>query len=255
MMTQASGVVNNWRVRMHDLIAKGVAAARQRRRWTQEQAAREFRAHGLTTWRTSAVSQLEAGLRRPRFDEVLLMAAALDVSLEELIPGDDEQVELGDGATMTPRAIRALLRDFDEFGKVPVDDIYFPGDARLAELYTRSKAEEALIRPRLEPIVAWAKRRGVKLTAGDWQEAFGPVADPERHAARRLGVLPAEVKFAAWVLWHQDFAEQRDARIEDANEIEPRSLQARRGIVTRAMLRELRTFLTEAEQEAPPHGK
>jgi transcriptional regulator with XRE-family HTH domain len=248
MMTQASEGVKNWRVRMHDLIARGVAAARQEKRWTQEQAAQAFRYHGLTTWRTSAVSQLEAGLRRPRLDEVLIMAAALGVSLEKLIPGDGEPVELGDGTIMTPRAIRALLRSFDEFGELPLDDTYYPGSDKLAELYIRSIAEQERMKPLLKPVSEWAKRNGVRLRGSDRNAAFGPVADAERHAARRLDVLPAQVKYAARARWGRDFTDERDARVGDVGSLEPRSLQARRGIVTRAMLDELRLVFEEAAE-------
>ena len=101
------------------LIAKGVAEARRRQGWTQEQTANAFRIHGLRAWRKGTVGQLEAGLRKPRFDELLLMARALGTTLDELIPGgDDEVVELGDGAEVSPRWIREMLAG-DFYG--PVD--------------------------------------------------------------------------------------------------------------------------------------
>jgi 8-oxo-dGTP pyrophosphatase MutT (NUDIX family)/transcriptional regulator with XRE-family HTH domain len=241
---------------MHDVIARGVAAARQRKRWTQERAAREFRHYGLTTWRTSTVGSLEAGLRRPRFDEVLLMAAALGVSLDELIPGDDERVDLGDGAAMTPRAIRALLRDHDEFAHFPIGDTYYPGRAQQAELYLRSQAQRDKIEPLLEPLVQWAQNHGAALTGADWDAAFMAPEDAERHAARRLGVHPAQVRFAARVLhrlgkWQQDFSSEREARIGDAKELAPRSLQARRGLVARGMLEELNAVLSGPATQMP----
>src|SRR5207245_2042694 len=97
---------DTWRVQMHELIGKGFAEARRRQGLTQEQAARRLQGRGLTAWRKSTVGQLETGLRRPRLDEVLLLAAALNVSVDQLIPGgDDERVELGDGTTVSPRWI------------------------------------------------------------------------------------------------------------------------------------------------------
>src|SRR5208282_1450510 len=95
---------------MHELVGKGFAEARRRQGLTQEQAARRLQGRGLTAWRKGTVGQLEAGLRRPRLDEVLLMAEALHVTVDQLIPGgDDERVELGDGATVSPRWIREML--------------------------------------------------------------------------------------------------------------------------------------------------
>src|SRR5271169_4774047 len=95
---------------MHELIGKGVAEVRRSQGLTQEQLARRFQGRGLTAWRKGTVGQLEAGLRKPRLDEVLLMARALGVTLDKLIPGgDDERVELGDDAEVSPRWIREML--------------------------------------------------------------------------------------------------------------------------------------------------
>jgi transcriptional regulator with XRE-family HTH domain len=257
MVTQAVGVVNNWRVRMHDLIARGVAAARRRKGWTQEQAAREFRAKGLPAWRTSAVSQLEAGLRRPRFDEVLLMCDALGVDLLGLVDaaiedvGDEsKKVGLGDGIEMSLRAVRALIRDFHEFDNLPDDDTYYPPPAEFAEMLAQSEAMHREIELQLNPIRTWWEDHGHQLLAGDWRHAFRRPTDAEKHAARRLGVYPAQLKLAARLLWnHRDFEEERDSRIGDIEEINPRSRQARRGLVTREMFAELKAFFDEALAE------
>ena len=54
------------------------------------------------------------------------------------------------------------------------------------------------------------------------------------------------MKLSARVLWeHRGFDDERDSRIGDVDELEPRSRQARRGLVTRGMLTELRAFLEE----------
>ena len=233
---------------MHDLIAKGVAEARQRKGWTQERAAREFRAKGLTSWRKGTVGQLEAGLRRPRLDEVLLMCRALEISLEHLIPGGDERVEMGDGAVMTPQGIRELLAgDYNRLDSRPAhEDPYerFPEDVALDDLYRRSVSEKERLESLLQPITQWCDDHGFQLLHGDYRSAFGAPEDAERHAARRLNVEPAQVRLAARVLWnHQGFGAERDARIGDAASLSARSLQARRGLVTRDMLAELREFL------------
>ena len=96
-------------MRFYELIAAGAAEARRRKRWTQEDAARAFRDHGLTTWRTGNVGQLETGLRRPRLDDVLLIAAALDCTLNDLLPDTDEPIEMNHGATLPIASVRALL--------------------------------------------------------------------------------------------------------------------------------------------------
>jgi transcriptional regulator with XRE-family HTH domain len=248
--------VKNWQVRVHDLLAKGVAAARHRKGWTQEQTARVFRHHGLTSWRTSTVGSLESGLRRPKLDEALLMAHALEVTLDELIVGEDERVELGDGAVMTPRGIRELLTGgFHKFDDRPINDMpyeSFPGHAEAARQLARAEPERERLEKLLAPIRNHPAASG--LLARDWLDSFRTPVDAERHAARRLKVEPPQVILAARVLWHRDFAGERDARIGDAADMEPRSLQARRGLVTRGMLGELKAFLDEAYAAGRPGG-
>jgi 8-oxo-dGTP diphosphatase len=249
-VTQAPRRVENWQVRMHDLIGKGVAAARQRRRWTQEDAAREFRYHGLTAWRTSTVGSLEAGMRRPRLDEVVLMCAALGVGLDELLPDSDELIELGDGARMTSVAVRSVLA-----GSADEDtEASFPGADRLIDAIARARPERRRVEALLAPI---ARRAGWGLTDADWQAAFRTPSDAERHAARRLEVHPAQVRLAARAVWRRDFADERDARVGDPEHIEPRSRQARRGLVTRTMLGELRDYIvaSEAAYTPTPEGR
>ena len=76
-----------------------------------------------------------------------------------------------------------------------------------------------------------------------WESA----SDTERHAARRLGVEIPQLKLAARARWeHRGFDEERDRRAGDIDQLAPRSRQARRGLVTREMLAELRAVLEEA---------
>jgi len=241
---------------MHEVIAKGTAVVRRNRGWTQEQAAGAYRLHGLTTWRTSTVGSLEAGLRRPRLDEVLLMCAALEVTLADLIRAADEdggqEVELGDGAILSTRVILGYLHEgFEEIGELSVDDPratrWFPGDDRISKEIARSRAERERLMPVLAPIIAWSKEHGGELAQGDYSAAVGTPSDADRHAARRLGTETAVVRLAARALWHQDFDQERDERVGDVDRLEPRSRQAHRGLVTRALLAELEQLLHEAD--------
>jgi transcriptional regulator with XRE-family HTH domain len=239
-------------MRMHDLIARGFATARQRRELTQEEAARMLRFHGLTSWRTSTVGSLESGLRRPRLEELVLICAATGCTLEELLPDCSERIELGEGASMTPLAIRAVLdgsaSDWpDDFA---VTQMSFPGEAEVAEVYANSLPELERVERLLEPI---RDRHKGELTHGDWAAAWQPPTDPERYAAKRLGAEAPQIKLEARALWHRDFAEERDARIGSDSDLQglgPRTLQARRGLVTRDLLAELRTGL-DADYASP----
>ena len=236
-------------MRMHELIAKGVAGARRRQGWTQEQTANAFRIHGLRAWRTSTVGSLEAGLRRPRFDELLLMARALGTTLAELIPGgDDEVVELGEGAEVSPRWIREMLAG--DFSNQSIEDApyeRFPFDDAIAEAMSRSEAENRRVAALVKPIVEWADQHDIKLMVSDERAMWENASDTERHAARRLGVEIPQLKLAARARWeHRGFDEERDRRAGDVDQLAPRSRQARRGLVTREMLAELGAVLDEA---------
>jgi transcriptional regulator with XRE-family HTH domain len=240
--------VDTWQVRVHDLIARGVAEERRRQGLTQEQVASAFRSHGLRAWRKGTVGQLEAGLRKPRFDELLLMARALGVTLDKLIPGgDDERVELGDDAEVSPRWIREILSG--DFYKRPLEKMpyeHFPVDDIIAEVLSRAEAEEERQAPLVAPILEWAEEHHVLLLAADLFAMHKRASDAERHAAQRLGVEVMQVKLSARALWdRRDFDDERDRRIGNVDQLEPRSRQARRGLVTREMLAELRAFLDE----------
>jgi hypothetical protein len=80
-------------------------------------------------------------------------------------------------------------------------------------------------------------------------QAAGGVVDQRGGvvAEQRVGAAgEGEVVVSARVLWdHRDFDDERDSRVGDVDELEPRSRQARRGLVTRGMLAELRAFLEE----------
>ena len=245
---------------VHDLIAKGVAEVRRRNGWTQEQTANVFRSHGLRAWRTSTVGSLEAGLRRPRLDEALLMARALGVTLDKLIPGgDDERVELGDDAEVSPRWIREMLAG--DFYECPVEKMpyeHFPVHDLMAEVARRAQAEEERVGPLEAQILEWDAQHEDKLKAGDLFASHKRPSDAEQHAAQRLGVEVAHVKLASRALWdHRDFDEERDRRVGNVDQLEPRSRQARRGLVTREMLAELRVLFDEikAGQERDGDGE
>jgi transcriptional regulator with XRE-family HTH domain len=232
---------------VHDLIGKGVAEARRKQGLTQEELARRFQGRGLTAWRKGTVGQLEAGLRRPRLDEVLLMAEALHLTVDQLIPGgDDERVELGEGAVVSPRWIREMLTGELYDKRRPATEMppaQFPVQEVISQALRRAGAERDRQRALIQPIVDGS---GLDQWSAEVHQVFLPPTDVEAHAGRRLNVEPVQVKAASLRLWQQNFEAERDSRVGGVEELEPRSRQARRGLVTREMLTELRAFLDEA---------
>ena len=180
---------------------------------------------------------------------MLLMARALGVTLDKLIPGgDDERVELGGDAEVSPRWIREMLAG-DFFGQLAEDPPFerFPLDDAIAEALSRSDDENKRVKALMTPILEWAEQHDVKVMAADWFAVWEKASDTERHAARRLDIEIAQLKLAAPVVWeHRAFDEERDRRVGDVDQLEPRSRQARRGLVTREMLAELQGVLHEA---------
>jgi transcriptional regulator with XRE-family HTH domain len=242
---------------MHELIARGAAAVRRQNGWTQEYAASVYRKHGLTAWRTGTVGSLEAGMRRPRLDEVILMCAALEVTLADLIRAADEgggyQVELGDGAVFSTRTVLGWLYEgFDWRGGLSITDPrvtqQFPSSSKVYEAMRQAVAARERLSPALQAILIWGRQHDAGLGDAEADSAFRTPSDAERHAARRLGVDPAQVRLAAVALWRRDFDQERDARVGDVAALEPRSRQARRGLVTREMLAEMKRMLEEASE-------
>jgi len=230
-------------MQIHQLLGECIRNARLRKGWRQQDAADHFRMYGLPTWRPGAVGQVETGTRKPSIGELLLACAALEVSLADLIPDTDEPVDLGQGATRSAKAVRALLSgDFARFPRDPAE-FTFPGESTLDEVIARAGAERDRLRRLVQPIVDRSLR---SLTAEVQHRAFIQPTDADRHAASKLGVEPAQVRMAALAVWGLDFDAERDRRAE-VGAAEPaadlRSLSARRGHVARTMTAELRTYL------------
>jgi hypothetical protein len=98
----------------------------------------------------------------------------------------------------------------------------------------------------VEAISEWAKQHDVQLTGADLMASHERPSDSERHAAQRLGVEISPLKLASRTLWdHRNFDAERDRRIGNVDELPPRSRQARRGLVTREMLADLRGLFDE----------
>ena len=121
----------------------------------------------------------------------------------------------------------------------------------MTEVLHRLGAEGSRVEALVAPILRWAEQHNVKLRSEDWDAIFESPSDAERHAARRLGIEVPQLKLSAQVIaaqgsWgYRKFDDERDRRVGNLGELEPRSRQAHRGLVTRQMLSELWAFLNE----------
>lgn len=104
----------------------------------------------------------------------------------------------------------------------------------------------------------------IRSGGGKWEERgavralFGPVQrefeEARTKAARRLGVAPEEVDAASINLWGRPLGAERDGRIKsddvDLNAPENRrTLQARRGHASRALIEELRSYFADRQSQ------
>ena len=186
------------------------------------------------------------------------MARALRVEVADLFPGgDDELVELADDAVVSALWIQEMFtgkfhRDRPA-EQLPYEEL--PFDTILAEVGKRAQELKERDAPFVKAIQEWDKQHDATLMAGDLFASYERPTDAERHAARRLGVEVGYVKLASRARWHNlDFEAERDRRVGDIAALEPRSRQARRGLVTREMLAELRVLFDEIKVDPGRDG-
>jgi len=290
-MSNISGKIQPMEI--HELIGAGVRAARERLGWRQEDAAREFRRHGLTTWRRSTVADVEAGRRHPSIGDLVLVATALDVTLADLIPDKTERVEVGTGARVTALYVRVLLSGninaveslpADDWPEIPgakldkaADSIMAaaeqadrPAEAaeqveRLVETAEQLQAQQELglghVRRQERIVRTYPQVRpllavsGHRIKAADVQHAYQSVpTDAEWRAANRLGIEPIVLKIASLALWGHSFEEERDERANASSGDAPSAIQARRGHAARGMVTQLGTYIHLAYQHHAEGG-
>jgi len=97
--------------------------------------------------------------------------------------------------------------------------------------------------PPPDALVDAAARLGVRGRV-EVGRALAAIGEPERNAARRLGVTPERLVLAAVGRWGKPFSAERDARIARRRATtEPDHHITLRGLVTREMLAELQDHL------------
>jgi transcriptional regulator with XRE-family HTH domain len=196
------------------VVGAKVRELRQAQGATQEEVAAAARRCGLS-WDRSTVTRIEDGARGLTAEELLLLPVLLgdilrrpQVPLTELL---GEEAWLSDEIAYDPAAFRAALT-----GSGSID----------------------VRRRSLDDIP------GVPLYRAAFRAAAG---EAEQRAARSLGVDAKLLSFVAHSRWDRSFTEERDRRVADRAPAEapPRTVQALRGHITRALLAEMRQALDE----------
>lgn len=223
--------VSGWGVSLRRVVADGAARVRAERGLDLDAAGALLRGHGLGGWTGGTVAQVEAGVRALAVEELLLLCLAYGTTPAALTGDADGWVELGSGARVDASVLLALLT-----GTVPPGR---PGGVDVPATRPTAPAPP-------EALVLAAARFGV-LGPTEVARALAGIGDAERNAARRLGVSPERLVFAAVGRWGRTLAAERDARIEARRAETDESLHITlRGLVVRELLLELEADL------APP---
>lgn len=183
-------------------------------------------------WTRSTVAAIEAGRRALSIEEFILLPVIVAI-------GYGAACRLDELLGVTPQGFQdwrdepiALTR----FLTVSLSDVWpvIVSDAGRTNLVNRAPMHEAHME--LGTAAAGVGRLTWRANRVR-RSAFGLA---EQHAAERLETSPLAVSVAAHRLWKRSFSEERDRRLAEKGEASPRTLQARRGHITRAMLAEIR---------------
>jgi transcriptional regulator with XRE-family HTH domain len=172
---------------------------------TQEDVAAAARRIGFD-WGRSSVASLEAGQRQLSAEELLALPAIIDQAFTG-----------GSDAWAASFSLADLLRP----GKKEELALTSSVSMTATELEGWLGAEPPGI--------------GDRLVAADAR-----AAEADRKAAASLGWTPDKVLRRSLNLWGQTLSDERDARVPSYADASARSLQARRGHVTRTLLNELK---------------
>lgn len=191
----------------------------------QDDVAAEARRLGLT-WTRSTVAALETGRRELKIEELVALPVILGSALGKPVTALDLYA-CGDAISLTP----AVALSTQELARAL-------SGQRVSVRWLVDEERQRLIDeelPELADILSGFDDATVEraLVAGR--------GEAEAKAAGSLGVLPGLVGAVAVHLWGRSLSDERDARA--GSDGDARSLQARRGHATRALLAELRDEL------------
>lgn len=230
-----------------DIVARNVRRLRITLGLSQEELTDLLGRYGLN-WAPTAVPSLEAGKRQLDLGELVLVCAALDARPVDLLEGEGV-VELAGSTEARLDRLRAILAG-DRPKLRPGEQDFRPSDP--AQSVVDALAEE----PDPRWGTWWSQLKGYAGSAEDprcrfhIQASLATGGSAERHAAPVLGVRPIDVSVASYGLWGQSLTKQREAVLGSGGKqaVPSRTLQARRGRVTRLLIQELRRHMALTEQ-------
>ncbi|WP_435120725.1 helix-turn-helix transcriptional regulator [Micromonospora tulbaghiae] len=217
-------------------------------RLTTDQVAGLARGLGLP-WHRTTVGQIERGKRTITAVELLLLPQIYGAPLQELLP--QETTWLTDQTAVSHEVLWLYMTmTGDQFRAPGSWGLFQDGPGRWStELGRRTAGMSVDDLAAMVNVVQAA-------VDGQWPSGARPEhrATPdeaESKAAARLDTTAQYVAYAARVTWGRGLSEERDRRLGERGPVptDKRALQAARGHVTRALLKELEPVVRELEQQ------
>lgn len=235
---------------LSDRIAGAIRALRSEHDVSQNAIAQAARSLGLR-WSSATVANIEAGRRKLSLDEFALLPAIVyfavplaDEYAPDRSPSIDEVLRLG--AASESVLIAGSEYRFAEVGAILRGGARDVIDARIVgyiENYD-SIAAKNIADANVAEVRRWWPRASRTQVAAVRRAAL---EEAERKAAVRLQVRALDVSAAAFSLWGVGLTARRDAIVnEQGGNLDPRSLQALRGHVTRGLIDEIRARIEVA---------
>jgi transcriptional regulator with XRE-family HTH domain len=205
---------------LREALRRQIWEIRRAKGWTtQEEFALWAQSQGLN-WSRDSVKNIESGAREISLEEFFTLLPLLGVTLEELFPSDIE-LEVASGWTVQGAAgLRRLL------------DGHRDATARPATVQLRGAASSA------------------SSASGTLTAHLPRLAEQKAAASLKLDV--SKVQKLSQQAWGHDLTTERETRVSDRvaqQVVDPRSLQALRGHVTRELLNELRPLIRKKSRK------
>jgi transcriptional regulator with XRE-family HTH domain len=212
-----------------EAIGGNVRRLRLARRWTQDELAVMLRWSGLPLTQSGVVG-IESGSRSIDVEELVILAAVLEVSVAELLSGSG-RVRLGT-AESDLVSVSAFLS-----GEIPVEDM--PLSTPTTKFLAAAKQLQALNKKK------WPDARPAEIVKAE----RGADGLAEQKAARTLGVRPFDVSMAAIRLWGVSLTDHRNELVAARTDPDTpaRTVQAIRGRITRTLIDEIKPLLKGAK--------
>jgi transcriptional regulator with XRE-family HTH domain len=230
------------------VLGERVKALREAEGKRQDDLSLAARSLGLA-WPRSKIGQLERGVKAISAEELMLLPAILGRALERHVTfaeifGSGERVALSRATWVQSEEAADLLASQDPGGVLR--RIYELTPAQ-EQRHFNAAVEGLLAKQRSQKLgldARIADRRITELIAVE--EASG---DAEAAVARKLGEPTGVLVKLSLLLWGKSLSQERDERAGKDLPVNasPRTVQSKRGQVTRQLVNELREFIAEAE--------